>query len=131
MTGFVIDSSALFALIEEEPGADRVEQVLTEETAALPWLALMEVYYVTLQEQGLAEAETRYAALLGCGAEIVWEVDEPTILTAGRWKAQYRISLADSLIAATAYRRGATLLHKDPEYDALGSELNREALPYR
>lgn len=131
MSVFVVDTSALFALLEAEPGASRVAEVLTHESAIIPWLALMEVYYVSLQEAGPAKAETRYAALLASGAEIAWGVDEPTILTAGRWKASYRMSLADSLIAAIAHRRGATLLHKDPEYDALGTLVPREALPYR
>jgi len=131
LTVFVLDSSALFALLEDEPGAERVEEVLSTQSTVLPFLVVMEVYYVTLQEQGLAEADARYAALLASGAEVVWGVDEPTVLTASRWKARYRISLADSLIAAIAHRRGATLLHKDPEYDALGDELAREALPYR
>ncbi|MEW6283692.1 MAG: PIN domain-containing protein [Candidatus Eremiobacterota bacterium] len=52
MSLFVLDTSALFALIEAEPGGDRLEEVLTTETAILSWLALMEVYYVTLQERG-------------------------------------------------------------------------------
>jgi len=118
-------------MLEAEPGGERVKEVFTQETALLPFLTLMEVYYVTLQEQGPLEAEARYGLLVASGAEIIWGVDEATTLTAGRWKARYRISLADSLIAAIAHRRGATLLHKDPEYDALGDELPREALPYR
>ena len=108
-----------------------MEEVLSHERVLLPWLALMEVYYVTLQERGAPEAEARYAALVSCGAELIWDMDEATVLTAARWKARYRVSLADLVIAATAHRHGAILLHKDPEFDALGAELTREALPYR
>jgi predicted nucleic acid-binding protein len=40
------------------------------------------------------------------------------------------LSLADSWIAALALLRGATLCHKDPEYDQLSSLLV-ERLPYK
>jgi predicted nucleic acid-binding protein len=35
------------------------------------------------------------------------------------------------LIAAFALREGATLVHKDPEYDALANEVDMERLPYK
>jgi len=41
------------------------------------------------------------------------------------------LSLADSIIAATAIRHHAILLHKDPEYDSLAGQLAIEALPYK
>jgi predicted nucleic acid-binding protein len=37
---------------------------------------------------------------------IVWGMDEATMLTAARIKAQHRVSLADALIAAFAVRAG-------------------------
>ena len=62
---------------------------------------------------------------------IGWEVDEPLLLTAARLKATHRVSLADAIIAAYAIRQGATLVHKDPEYESLSSELDLETLPYK
>lgn len=47
---YVLDTSAIFALIENEDGADRVEQVLKEGEILIPWLALLEVTYVSRQE---------------------------------------------------------------------------------
>jgi hypothetical protein len=84
-----------------------------------------------LQEQTAAEADVRHALLKRSGAEIVWELDEPTALTAADIKAQHALSLAGALIAATAHRRGAILLHKDPELDALGDQVKQERLPYK
>jgi predicted nucleic acid-binding protein len=63
--------------------------------------------------------------------KILWQVDEPTVLTAARFKASYRLSLADALIAAFAQRQGAVLLHKDPEFEALLEQVELEALPYK
>jgi predicted nucleic acid-binding protein len=128
---FVLDSSALLTLIEDEAGADRVEDVLQRRRALLPWVVLMEVYYVTKQEQGQSEADRRHTLMKQMPAEILWDADEPTILLAGDLKAAHRLSLADCLIAAIARRRGAVLLHKDPELAVLAGEQPVEALPYK
>lgn len=129
--GYVLDASALFALIEDEPGADRVEQVLQTERAWIPWLALLELAYVTQRERGEAEAEARYALAKALPATVLWDTDETALLTAARFKAAHGVSLADAVIAAVACRQGACLLHKDPEYAALAGELALEALPYK
>ena len=118
--GYVLDTSALFALIEDEPGADRVQEVLETREVWLPWLVLLELAYVTRQERG--EAEARYALAKALPATVVWDIDEPLVLTAARLKALHRVSLADALIAAYAQRRAAVLLHKDPEYEALAEQ---------
>jgi predicted nucleic acid-binding protein len=128
---YVLDTSALFTLIEEEDGADRVEDIVRTEEAFVPSLALLELHYITLQERGKGEADRRYALLKKFPCEILWQIDEPTLLTASRFKAEHRLSLADSLIAALSLRQKAILLHKDPEYDALTGELELEALPYK
>jgi predicted nucleic acid-binding protein len=128
---YVIDSSALLTLIEDEEGADRVQEVLREGDVILPWLVLMEVYYISQQENGKPEADRRYALMRHLPVEIIWEMDEPTLLTAARFKAEHRLSFADAVIAALAKRRGAVLLHKDPEYDALTEHIEAEALPYK
>jgi predicted nucleic acid-binding protein len=52
-------------------------------------------------------------------------------LTAASFKAQHKLSLADSVIAAFARSRGAVLLHKDPEFEALSEIMELEALPYK
>jgi predicted nucleic acid-binding protein len=120
---FVLDTSAILALIEDEAGADRVEEVLQEEKTFLPWIALLEVHYVSQQERGRAEADRRFALLKRLPCEILWQSDEPTVLTAA--------SLADSLIAALAKARDAILLHKDPEFEPLADQIELEALPYK
>src|SRR3954454_23058809 len=101
-TKYVLGASALFTLIEEEDGADRVEEIVSTGDALLPSLALLEVHYVTRQERGQGEADRRYALLKQLPCEILWQVDEPTLLTASRFKAGHRLSLADALIAAVA-----------------------------
>ena len=52
---WLLDTSALLSFIEDEEGADRVEQALQEPTTLVPWPALLEMHYVTVQEVGQAE----------------------------------------------------------------------------
>jgi len=127
----VLDTSAGLTLIADEPGAERVEALIRAGSAILPWVVLLETHYITLQERGRGEADRRYALLLESGADVIWSIDEPTILTASEIKAGHGLSFADALIAACARRAGASLLHKDPEYEALEHLLALEALPYK
>jgi len=117
--------------LEDEEGAQRVETILREEQVLLPFLTLLETYYITLQEQSEDVADRRYALLKQLPAMILWDVDEPTLLTAGRLKAAHRLSLADALIAAMAVRHQAVLVHKDPEIAALSEIVQLETLPYK
>ena len=128
---FVLDSSALLALIEDEEGASRVEEVIRTSTVVIPAAVLMELFYILRQERGEAEAYQFYAQTREVADEVVWKLDEATLLTAGRFKADHQVSLADAWIAATAGQRGALLLHKDPEFEALRDEIRMEALPFK
>ena len=128
---YLLDTSALFTFIEDEHGADRVEQALNQVTTLIPWTVLLETHYITLQEEGQAEADQRIALIKQLKVRILWDMDESILLTAAKLKAKHRISLADAIIAAFAIRCGAVLIHKDPEFEALTGLLRMEALPYK
>lgn len=128
---YLLDTSALLTFIEDEDGSDRVEEILRGAGILLPWPVLMETYYITLQKKGRAEADRRYALIRQLKAEILWEMDEPILLTAARLKAEHHVSLADAVIAAFALQHHAVLIHKDPEFEALSGFLPMEALPYK
>ncbi len=128
---YLLDTSALLTLIENEPGADRVEVILRTEEVVIPCTALLEVYYVTRRRQGEAEADRRYAMLKVLNATILWELDEPTLLRAARIKSTYRLSFADAIAAAMAAQNDAVLVHKDPQFDALVGQVRLENLPYK
>jgi predicted nucleic acid-binding protein len=127
----LLDTSAVLTFLEDEDGAERVETLLRKEEILLPYLVLLEAYCITLQEQPEDVADKRYALLKQLPATILWEVDEPTLLKAGRFKAYHRLSLANAIIAAFAQRNGAILVHKDPELEALSKFVEQEVLPYK
>ena len=130
-TPYLFDTSAILTLLEDEEGAQRVETLLRREEVLFPFLALLETYYITLQGQTEDLADQRYALLKQLPKAILWNVDEPTLLTAGRFKAAHRLSLADALIAAFAVQHQAILVHKDPEMEALQGAVEMEILPYK
>ena len=61
----------------------------------------------------------RYATLKSIKAKHINELPEPVLLNGGAFKAEHRISLANSIIAAYAFLYDATLVHKEPEFEVL------------
>ena len=132
---YVLDTSAWFALMEDEDGADTVQDVLEsaregEATVSVSFMSFMEVYYITLQERDAAEARERLRLMSALPVTCV-ESSPALGLLAGGLKAQRQLSVADAWIAALAQQQGATLIHKDPEYEAVEAEVNVLKLPYK
>jgi uncharacterized protein len=126
---YMLDTSAVLTFLEDEEGAERVETLLRNEEIVLPFLVLLETYYITLQRQTEDIADQRYALLKQLPVKFLFAVDEPILLTAGRFKSRFRISLAEALIAAFAVQLEAILVHKDPELEILGEKIKQEILP--
>ena len=131
MASHLLDTSALLCLLADEPGAERVEEILRQGDVLIPFVALIETYYITLQTGSPTEAEKRHALVKALPVEVLWDVDEASALVAARLKAQHRVSFADALVAALSITRDAVLVHKDPHFAILASHLQLEALPYR
>lgn len=116
----VIDTSALIALTDGEAGAEEVVAALDNPASIIPWIALLELHYVTSRRHGLPTADLRYAMLTQVPASVHWEVSEALVHTASRFKSGHRISLADALVAAHAKLAGLRVMHKGPHFEALG-----------
>lgn len=128
---FVLDTSALLALRGDEPGADRVEALLSQGKKnqcrlLASFMTRAEVLYIVWRKEG--EEDARHALRLMDCFNVEWISCEPNILEiAARIKAHGRLSLADSWIGATAIAYDATLVHKDPEFEPL-KEIRQEIL---
>ena len=127
----MLDTSALLTLRGDEPGADRVENLLSKSknktcVLLISFMTRMELLYLVWREEG--EEAAREALRLIDSFEIEWVSCETEILDlASRLKAQGGLSVADSWIGATAIVREATLVHKDPEF-AKFKEISQELL---
>jgi predicted nucleic acid-binding protein len=89
---------------------------------------MTEVEYITAQEEGLEAAPQRLTDLNAL--PIQWlHSDAALCHEAAKLKAAHKISFADAFVAATVRRFGATLVHKDPEFDTLAGEVKQHELP--
>jgi uncharacterized protein len=132
---FLLDTSAILALTDREDGAQTVEALLERAAAAecaveICAASLMELYYISLQETNEDEAVQLVGMVKSWPVTWIYP-NEKALMLAGRIKAFHRLSFADALIAAVAKLRGATLVHKDPELEALAPELALLSLPYK
>lgn len=132
---YVFDTSAWLTLIEDEAGADVVESLLEKANEGsveifVSFMSFMEVFYITLQERDIGEAQTRLSLM----ASLPIARAESTVslsISAARLKAKYRMSVADAWIAALTQEKYATLVHKDPEFDQIEDVLEMLKLPYK
>jgi predicted nucleic acid-binding protein len=131
---FVLDTSAILALWNDEDGAPAVEKILREKSNHLKiyvsFMTFMECRYRIWKANG-RDAADEIVRALSLLPIIRVDVEDGLLLTASELKAQYPISVADSWILATAISRNATLVHKDPEFDALSDRVPMKKLPYK
>jgi predicted nucleic acid-binding protein len=134
MSGYLLDTSALLALRDNEPGADRVAELLGAAADGGPachgcFMTLMEVLYRVWKDEGKKAGRTAYA---GCQRlAISWQHENAALLErAAEIKARFPVSLADAWIAAAAQELDAVLVHKDPEFERIDG-LRQEVLPYK
>ncbi|MCH8477106.1 MAG: PIN domain-containing protein [Wenzhouxiangella sp.] len=130
MRQFLLDTSALLALREDEPGAERVADLLKDSAVQCHacFMTRMEVLYRVWEDEGELAGKLALQQCLALPLDWV-EASDALLLQAAELKAGFSISVVDAWIAAAAMRQGATLLHKDPEFEALAIE--QEWLPLK
>ncbi len=127
MSDFVLDASALLALIQSEPGAERVADVL--DRAVISAINLAEVIG-RLAERGLPGGAIRQRIRqLDVG---VVPVDEDLAYAAGLLRPAARrlgLSLGDRVCVALARRLAVTALTADRAWAGLAIGVSIELLP--
>ncbi len=131
---YLLDTSAIFAFTDNEAGADLVEELLEKGkrgqiTLHISAMTAMEVYYVSSMERGEEDANQLLLLVRALPVKELPLVDA-AIVPAARFKARYKISVADAWIAATAVVHNLTLVHKDPEFEPLDG-VSLLPLPYK
>ena len=131
---YLLDTSAIFCLKDNEPGAGKVEQILTgagqgKHQVIASFMTFMEYLYISLMRYGEEVARKVYLELTLLPIKVI-ESNEEIRLAAAELKANHNISLGDAWIGATALSHKAILVHKDPEYEQLKT-IKCLALPYK
>ena len=130
---FVLDTSAWITLEEQEPGAGEVEAILAkawlgEAVVHACFATLTELEYIRTQERDAQQAAELLAFVRA--QPVQWlHSDDALCGSAAKLKAAHKISFADAFVAATALRRDAVLVHKDPEFNGLNGVIKLHALP--
>ncbi len=131
---YVLDTFALVALFQDEPGAARVQELLNEATETTPVyltaVNLGEVLYTIERRQG-QHAASDTLALIDTLPIDVRPVDRDLALRAARLKATVRLGYADCFVAALADTLDATVLTGDPDFSAVEDRIAIEWLPRR
>ncbi|MFU8832033.1 MAG: PIN domain-containing protein [Wenzhouxiangella sp.] len=130
MRQFLLDTSALLALRDDEPGAERVAGLLRDPAVRCHacFMTRMEVLYRIWKDESELAGKLALQQCLALPLDWV-EASDELLLQAAELKAGFSISVVDAWIAAAAMRQGAILLHKDPEFNALAIE--QEWLPLK
>jgi predicted nucleic acid-binding protein len=118
---YVLDTSAIMAVLKKEPGEDEVLSIIESARGHLvnvPFIALMEVEYNLLRRLPITKVVQSLGTIAGWPITI-YESNPEWRSRAAYLKATGRLSLADAWIASLALLLGAELVHKDPEYDSI------------
>jgi predicted nucleic acid-binding protein len=87
-------------------------EIRRERDKAVSSIVVHEVYRLTLQKEGRQVAQLR-AGLMGKDFEVI-PVDEELAVMSAEMRQEYRIPMADSIIAATASNLRAVCVTDDP-----------------
>jgi len=122
---FVLDACAMFTVLSKEPGYDRVvdiykKAVSGEVTLIMNKLNLLEVYYNLYKTYGKERADDFIEEVIKSPILINHEITDEIFTEAGRLKAMYKISLADSFaLAQTVVSDGVLMTTDHHEFDAV------------
>lgn len=122
---FIMDACAVIAYLNDEEGADKVEELLwksSQNTGNLFMheINLLEIYYGVYRDEGEQLADETYEKVLNLPIKIITGVKKIVFKSAGRFKAIYRVSLADSIALAEAKVRKNQLVTCDHhEFDPI------------
>lgn len=119
----VFDSWAVMAFLEDEPAADKIEEIIAEAREAesdllITTVNLGEIWYSLARVHSDADAETAIALILGLGFQIV-DADWALTQRAAKFKARHAIAYADCFAAALADLRKVEVVTGDPEFKKL------------
>ena len=122
---FLLDACAVIAYLNDEEGADKVEGFLWKSAQRpgvlfLHEVNLLEIYYGVYRDESEQLAEETYDKVINLPIKIVAGLKKSVFKEAGRLKAIYRVSLADSIALAEAKMRRIPLVTCDHhEFDPI------------
>jgi predicted nucleic acid-binding protein len=114
----VLDACALLAFLNDEEGADIVENLLNqalsgETVISMSIVNLLEAYYGELRDKGAETAQIVLDAVQYYSIKIIEIISQTVFHEAARLKAAHKMSLADAIGVATAKEISAQFVTSD------------------
>ena len=115
---YVLDANALLAYLGRETGFEKVREILflAETGKCLLYIHavnLYELYYQFYRDKGETEATQLWTDINDMPVKILYTFDENFVKTAGRIKANFKMSVADSFLLTQAYLLNAEVITSD------------------
>jgi len=122
---YVLDSFALLAYFQAEPGGEKVRDLLREAsakkaTAFLSVINLGEILYITERKLGRNTADNTLRDIFRLPVQLA-DASTDRVIGAAHVKARYAISYADAFVVALAQELEATIITADPEFQKVAS----------
>ncbi len=122
---YVLDSFALLAYFQADPGGEKVRSLLKEAstekaTAYLSVINLGEVLYITERKLGQDMANNTMEDIFRLPVQLA-DASTERVVGAAHVKAGYAISCADAFAVALAQELEATIITADPEFQKVES----------
>jgi len=111
---YTLDACALLAFLKKEEGGDVVKNIIDgDDEVLLHGVNLLEVHYDMMRTLGNDKADRILNRIIKLPINIICDIDLSIIKTAGYFKTNYRISLGDSFVLATAKLNSANVVTSD------------------
>ena len=128
MKKYVMDSFAMIAFFEDEPGADMVTKILDalinkKAKAFMTVINWGEIYYNTMRVQGVGEAEEVIKQFNKYPIQLI-EADQALTYEAAKLKGKHKIAYADCFAAALSLKLKAPIVTGDPEFKKLADQVS-------
>ena len=120
MKNYLFDAFPLLCWLQEEPGYELVDNLLTEaetgkSSISMPIINLGEVFYRLCRVSSMKRGEEILEKIRLLPIRIL-SISDEEVMAAAKLKAKYPISYADAFAVAKALQSGAVVVTGDPEY---------------
>ena len=120
MKNYLFDAFPLLCWLQEEPGYELVDNLLTEaetgkSSISMHIINLGEVFYRTCRVSSMKRGEDILEKIRLLPIRIL-SISDEEVMAAAKIKAKYPISYADAFAVAKALHSGAIVVTGDPEY---------------
>ena len=122
---YVLDANAIVALVKNEEGADVVDNLIVQSAnggfnVCMNKYNLLEVYYGFYREDGEVFAEKQIKKIRESPIVIIDTLSDKVFRQAGRFKATYKVSLADAVVLAQGAADSSVIVSSDHhEFDTV------------